>query len=325
MNKLRNKVTCLVLAGMVVGMPFIRDNQISVGQTKNINVLATAYKIQYGKTTIANLVLRSTASISSKIVGKLNKGTNVVIAGKIGSFYKITYLNKPAYVSVQYIKIGPKPVVKIVLTDAQVRAKYQPYEGKLGGLTAPKPIHIDTSFEAMKEKIRPYFKDGCVDFVVQYRNINTPNEIFLTQQGTETISKQLIEELDLTDIVSARAMVSGPYLYWNVIDKTEALRLKVAHQEGGDGYPNDSYYGLIDKIKASILARDENFSIDYDSVFSGAIKDANGIDGLSAFERANRSTCMDSVDHCTVRHNVVGSGLNFIVQYNNNNRVGEED
>ncbi|WP_181742419.1 SH3 domain-containing protein, partial [Terrilactibacillus laevilacticus] len=64
----------------------------------SISFAATTY------TTTANLNVRSTPSTSKKAIGLLNKGSKLTVTGSSGSWLKIRYKNKSAYVFGKYVK-----------------------------------------------------------------------------------------------------------------------------------------------------------------------------------------------------------------------------
>ncbi|MTT30431.1 SH3 domain-containing protein [Terrilactibacillus sp. BCM23-1] len=64
----------------------------------SISLAATAY------TAIENLNVRSTPSTNKKPIGLVKKGTKLTVTGTSGSWFKIKYNNKPAYVYSKYVK-----------------------------------------------------------------------------------------------------------------------------------------------------------------------------------------------------------------------------
>lgn len=71
----------------------------------------TAYAASTNKTGVIKasvLNVRSGAGTKYKAVGKLTKGTKVTLHSKTGSWYKITYKSKTAYISASYVTVTTK-------------------------------------------------------------------------------------------------------------------------------------------------------------------------------------------------------------------------
>jgi hypothetical protein len=86
-------------------------------ETKNINTIISFYDYfnvprpsvpvvkKYGITTVANLRIRKSASLSSRTIVQVKKGTKLEIVGRSGKFYKVIYNGSVAYSWASYIKI----------------------------------------------------------------------------------------------------------------------------------------------------------------------------------------------------------------------------
>lgn len=76
----------------------------SLFNSKGQNVYSVATTLTSGTVTASELNVRKTAVSNSAIIGKLNKGTKVKIAKKVGNMYNIYFGNHGGYVSADYIK-----------------------------------------------------------------------------------------------------------------------------------------------------------------------------------------------------------------------------
>ncbi|WP_246599697.1 N-acetylmuramoyl-L-alanine amidase [Clostridium lacusfryxellense] len=76
----------------------------SLFNSKGQNVYSVAATLTIGTVTASILNVRKTAVSNSAIIGKLNKGTKVKIAKKVGNMYNIYFGDNGGYVSIDYIK-----------------------------------------------------------------------------------------------------------------------------------------------------------------------------------------------------------------------------
>ena len=76
----------------------------TVFNSKGQSVYSVATTLTSGTVTASVLNVRKTAISNSTIIGKLNKGTKVKIAKKVGNMYNIYFGNNGGYVSTSYIK-----------------------------------------------------------------------------------------------------------------------------------------------------------------------------------------------------------------------------
>ena len=75
-----------------------------------------------------SLNVRNAPSVSGKIVGGLQRNSQVEITGQEGHWYQIRYSNKDAYVYKDFIDIGPgffQEYFKIGCTFSQLIRKYR--------------------------------------------------------------------------------------------------------------------------------------------------------------------------------------------------------
>lgn len=96
----------------------------------NVDQVFTEFVVE----TNSSLNIRSGASVKSKIVGTLNKGTKVTIKGSADGWYKIIHKGKTAYISSAYTK---KVIVfkefKVEVTDALNVRSQASTNGKIVG------------------------------------------------------------------------------------------------------------------------------------------------------------------------------------------------
>ena len=76
----------------------------SVFNSSGKSLYTVATVITSGTVTVSVLNVRKTAVSNSAIIGKLNKGTKVKIAKKVGNMYSIYFGDNGGYVSADYIK-----------------------------------------------------------------------------------------------------------------------------------------------------------------------------------------------------------------------------
>ncbi|MPQ32234.1 SH3 domain-containing protein [Clostridium estertheticum] len=119
--------TIMGIALVSIGINNVNYNSSTSSANKYVQVLGSVVKqpvvakIQYGVTTsIVNI--RTGASTTSSIQGKLANKTEIKILEKKGDFYKVSYSGKTGYVSSQYVKITAKPAA---IVTSQTVSKVQ--------------------------------------------------------------------------------------------------------------------------------------------------------------------------------------------------------
>ncbi|MBU3098914.1 MULTISPECIES: SH3 domain-containing protein [Clostridium] len=119
--------TIMGIALVSIGINNVNYNNSTSSANKYVQVLGSVVqqpvvgKIQYGVTTsIVNI--RTGASTTSSIQGKLANKTEIKILEKKDDFYKVSYSGKTGYVSSQYVKVIAKPAAVVT---AQTVSKVQ--------------------------------------------------------------------------------------------------------------------------------------------------------------------------------------------------------
>ena len=119
--------TIMGIALVSIGINNVNYNKSTSSANKYVQVLGSVVKqpvvakVQYGVTTsIVNI--RTGASTTSSIQGKLANKTEIKILEKKDDFYKVSYSGKTGYVSSQYVKIIAKPAAVVT---AQTVSKVQ--------------------------------------------------------------------------------------------------------------------------------------------------------------------------------------------------------
>lgn len=73
-----------------------------------------------GVITADALNVRTAPTTSSAAIGLLYNGTTVELGEKVGSWYKITYNNQPAYIHADYVRTGTAPAQTPSASAAQI-------------------------------------------------------------------------------------------------------------------------------------------------------------------------------------------------------------
>lgn len=99
---------------------------------ENVNQVFTEFMVE----TTSSLNVRSAATVKSKIVGNLKKGTKVTIKGSADGWYKIIYKGKSSYISSVYTKkvVSFKEFKVKVTTTLNVRSQASTNGKVLGNL-----------------------------------------------------------------------------------------------------------------------------------------------------------------------------------------------